>query len=190
MTELLPGVQAPAIQESILDYLATTFALADEDVRIACSSSSQTGQRDLQGPLPPAAVAVPAGRRRLAGRARSGTKGFPPYGHQAAAFARLTSLDLGPDKPRPLPTLVTTGTGSGKTEAFLYPILDHVAAGQARGVTGTKALILYPMNALANDQAQRLADLLTTHRRARRGHGGLYTGEQGPQRTRRSARTG
>ena len=37
-----------------------------------------------------------------------------------------------------------------------------------RGVTGTKALILYPMNALANDQAQRLAAMLTAHVRARR----------------------
>ncbi len=66
------------------------------------------------------------------------------------------------DKPRPLPTLVTTGTGSGKTEAFLYPILDHVLRARRDGRAGMKALILYPMNALANDQAARLAKLLTT----------------------------
>ena len=79
--------------------------------------------------------------------------GLPPYGHQAAAFARLSSADLRPGKPRPLPTLVTTGTGSGKTEAFLYPILDHVLRARREGQRGMKALILYPMNALANDQA-------------------------------------
>ncbi|WP_326582905.1 hypothetical protein OG889_30310 [Streptomyces sp. NBC_00481] len=37
----------------------------------------------------------------------------PPYAHQAEAFARLTSKD----GHQPEPTLVTTGTGSGKTES-------------------------------------------------------------------------
>src|SRR5690625_6547381 len=82
---------------------------------------------------------------------------FPPYGHQAAAFARLNSRDR-----RPEPTIVTTGTGSGKTEAFLLPILDHVLRAKRRGEAGVKALLLYPMNALANDQARRLAELITT----------------------------
>ena len=56
------------------------------------------------------------------------------------------------------------------------------------GVTGMKALILYPMNALANDQAQRLADLITDAPGARRGHRRRSTpGEQGPQRTKVTA---
>jgi hypothetical protein len=113
--------------------------------------------------------------------------GLTPYGHQAAAFARLSSADLGPDKPRPLPTLVTTGTGSGKTEAFLYPILDHVLRARRNGVIGMKALILYPMNALANDQAKRLADLLTTREELAGITAALYTGQDGPQRTKVSA---
>lgn len=50
-----------------------------------------------------------------------------------------------------------------------------------------KALILYPMNALANDQAQRLAELITTHPSLAGVTAGLYTGQQGPQRTRVSA---
>ena len=113
--------------------------------------------------------------------------GLTPYGHQAEAFARLSTADLGPDKPRPLPTLVTTGTGSGKTEAFLYPILDHVLRARRDGVTGMKALILYPMNALANDQAKRLADLLTTRDELAGITAALYTGQDGPQRTKVSA---
>lgn len=52
---------------------------------------------------------------------------------------------------------MTTGTGSGKTECFLLPILDHVLRARRTGHSGMKALILYPMNALANDQAARLA---------------------------------
>ena len=123
-------------------------------------------------------------------------EGYPPYGHQAAAFARLSSLG---DR-RPQPTLVTTGTGSGKTEAFLYPILDHVLRARREGITGTKALILYPMNALANDQAQRLTQLITAHPELRAVTAALYTGQKGPtaddghrgradHRPRRSSRT-
>src|SRR5699024_9405970 len=110
-------------------------------------------------------------------------EGFTPYGHQAAAFARLSSYNRPADNPRPQPTLVTTGTGSGKTEAFLYPILDHVRRAKRDGQTGTKALILYPMNALANDQAQRLAGLITGHSALAGITAALYTGEAGPQRT-------
>nr|WP_237728108.1 DEAD/DEAH box helicase [Cellulomonas sp. APG4] len=84
---------------------------------------------------------------------------------------------------RPQPTLVTTGTGSGKTEAFLYPILDHVLRARRDGVTGTKALILYPMNALANDQALRLTQLLTTKSDLAGITAALYTGQAGPTRT-------
>ncbi|WP_233166900.1 DEAD/DEAH box helicase, partial [Micromonospora sp. Rc5] len=75
---------------------------------------------------------------------------FLPYRHQAEAFRRLASSRDGEER-RPEPTLVVTGTGSGKTESFLYPILDHCL--RTTGRRGIKALILYPMNALANDQA-------------------------------------
>ena len=54
--------------------------------------------------------------------------------------------------------VVTTGTGSGKTECFLYPILEYCY--QHRGENGIKALIIYPMNALATDQARRIAGLI------------------------------
>ncbi len=57
--------------------------------------------------------------------------------------------------------VVATGTGSGKTEAFLLPIINHALklrdAGAPPGVTG---LIVYPMNALADDQLRRLRPLL------------------------------
>ncbi len=77
----------------------------------------------------------------------------PPYSHQAAA---LRSSLRG---KRSL--VVTTGTGSGKTEAFLLPILGKLAV-EARdrpesfGMPGVRAILLYPMNALVNDQLGRL----------------------------------
>jgi len=57
--------------------------------------------------------------------------------------------------------VVATGTGSGKTEAFLLPIVDHALhlrdAGAAPGVV---AVLIYPMNALVDDQLRRLRPLL------------------------------
>ena len=50
--------------------------------------------------------------------------------------------------------VVTTGTGSGKTECFLYPILDYLLKQKALNgelSQGVRVLLLYPMNALAND---------------------------------------
>jgi ATP-dependent helicase YprA (DUF1998 family) len=58
--------------------------------------------------------------------------------------------------------IVATGTGSGKTESFLYPILLHLYREfQARKTLcpGVRALIPYPMNALANDQRERLGEI-------------------------------
>ncbi len=80
---------------------------------------------------------------------------FLPYAHQLRSFERLSSRDR-----EPLNTIVTTGTGSGKTECFLFPLLDHCRRANLRGEKGIKAVILYSMNALASDQAERLAKLL------------------------------
>ena len=183
MSELLPTVQAGEVRHGLLDYLTTTFALADPDAQLALGEFLSDREHGIfKGPYL---------RLRLPFRpAADGWQGalgwdigLTPYGHQAAAFARLTSADLGSGKPRPLPTLITTGTGSGKTEAFLYPILDHVLRARREGQRGMKALILYPMNALANDQAQRLARLLTSRQELAGITAALYTGQDGPSRT-------
>ena len=54
--------------------------------------------------------------------------------------------------------LVKSGTGSGKTECFLVPILEDLARERAEGgaLTGVRALFLYPLNALINSQRDRL----------------------------------
>lgn len=57
--------------------------------------------------------------------------------------------------------IVATGTGSGKTECFLIPMLDMLLKeGDDLRDRGVRALILYPMNALVNDQVKRLRQLL------------------------------
>jgi ATP-dependent helicase YprA (DUF1998 family) len=58
-------------------------------------------------------------------------------------------------------TLVSTGTGSGKTESFLYPIISHcLRLRDAHAPEGISAVLVYPMNALAEDQLGRLRQLL------------------------------
>ncbi len=58
-------------------------------------------------------------------------------------------------------TLISTGTGSGKTESFLYPIIDRcLRMRDAQEPDGVAAVLVYPMNALAADQRDRLRLLL------------------------------
>jgi ATP-dependent helicase YprA (DUF1998 family) len=74
------------------------------------------------------------------------------YGHQEDAIRAIRSGRT---------TLVSTGTGSGKSECFLYPIVSKCL--ELRDVdapAGISAVIVYPMNALAEDQLQRLRSLL------------------------------
>lgn len=100
---------------------------------------------------------------------------FPPYLHQLQAFRRLTTF--GGHKPQP--TLLTTGTGSGKTECFLYPILDYCyERNKYEHKEGIKVIIMYPMNALATDQAKRLAEAIYGDERLRgKITAGLFIGE-------------
>lgn len=58
-------------------------------------------------------------------------------------------------------TLVATGTGSGKTESFLMPIISRcLQLRDEEAPAGVTAVIVYPMNALAEDQLQRIRELL------------------------------
>jgi ATP-dependent helicase YprA (DUF1998 family) len=77
----------------------------------------------------------------------------PLYVHQETAIRKFAA-------GRNL--VVSTGTGSGKTECFLIPIINALLEESAQGRLGpgVRAILLYPMNALANDQLKRLRELL------------------------------
>jgi len=98
---------------------------------------------------------------------------FPPHLHQERAFERLS-------EPGPRSAIVATGTGSGKTECYLQPILDHCC--RHRNERGIKAILVYPMNALAADQAGRLARAVRSSPKLRGNvTAGLYVGRSEAQ---------
>jgi DEAD/DEAH box helicase domain-containing protein len=76
-----------------------------------------------------------------------------PFLHQADAWRLLK-------EPEPQSVLVTSGTGSGKTECFLFPILSDLvtrAQEQREPLEGVQAIMLYPLNALIESQRERLS---------------------------------
>ncbi|MDT0575597.1 DEAD/DEAH box helicase [Croceicoccus sp. F390] len=76
---------------------------------------------------------------------------YPAYAHQLKTWQLLSADD-------PQSVLVSSGTGSGKTECFLVPMLDDlVRKAETEGaLTGVRALMLYPLNALIASQEKRL----------------------------------
>ena len=80
----------------------------------------------------------------------------PLYRHQEEAIRKVSQNNN---------LIVSTGTGSGKTESFMIPLLNHIIREHEGGTldSGVRALLIYPMNALANDQIERLRDLLADY---------------------------
>lgn len=147
---MLPSILARQYQEGLIDYIDTSFPITNPIFKGSIRNMLNTKDAVFHEPY----VAV-----RLPFRVYEGDKNlfeaihqpFNPYVHQQRAFERLTGEDG-------RSTLIATGTGSGKTECFLYPILEYCY--KHRGEKGIKALIIYPMNALASDQAKRIAELV------------------------------
>jgi len=95
---------------------------------------------------------------------RPGVGVYPPYRHQADALEHFFAKGEESDD-----LLVATGTGSGKTETFLYAILGALALEglerkESFAQSGIRALLLYPMNALVSDQTSRMRRLLGDER--------------------------
>lgn len=108
-----------------------------------------------------------------------------PFVHQLSALeAAIEGKNL----------FVSTGTGSGKTECFMWPLLAKLAI-EAResksswGKRGVRTIIMYPMNALISDQISRLRRMIgdqdgnfinifrkTCGKEVRRPQFGMYTG--------------
>lgn len=156
------------IEESYTNYLRTAFSTQRGEWRDDFADALRSGLDLVKGPYlqatPPFELAASLadlvhdgvlsdGFRRLP------PKAFPPdrrlYRHQDTAIRKaLDGRNL----------LIATGTGSGKTEAILFPVIEMLLREAAAGTLsqpGVRALLLYPMNALANDQVRRFRSILS-----------------------------
>lgn len=145
-------------------YLRTLFYFKDPCLRSSFRAALEEGDVLLKGPYREVREGFRHGMRAwtmaeeaFPGRAaalRPALLDGPLYAHQEQA---LRNVHIGDRN-----VVVATGTASGKTESFLYPILFSLYREHLDGRLkhpGVRAMILYPMNALANDQRNRLGDI-------------------------------
>lgn len=169
---MLPLQQAFEVKHAILEYLKATFDFKDKKVHKSFYDFVTHPQDGIfKGPYISLKLPFVTAGKDLPVPLEI-KPDFPPYDHQYLSFQRLSTRDGN----LPKPTLVTTGTSSGKTESFLYPILDYCFENIHR--QGIKVIILYPMNALASDQAKRMAEIIWKDERLKgKITAGLFIGE-------------
>ncbi len=81
------------------------------------------------------------------------SKSFKLYEHQELAFRKIKNNRN---------IIVTTGTSSGKTECYLFPIISYLLDEYSKSnelIKGIRAIFIFPMNALANDQYERIRNI-------------------------------
>jgi len=107
---------------------------------------------------------------RLGKSASSAGVPLPLHQHQAEAI----SLALAGES-----YVLTTGTGSGKSLSYFIPIVDAcLKAKRADPTPRTRAIVIYPMNALANSQLEELKKFLGSDPATRPVSFGRYTGQE------------
>lgn len=169
-----PLIVAEQTRQGIADFLKTTFPATTPGFETLIARFLDTPGNLAKGPYITLGLpfrAAPKGPPSFAW-----APSFQPHAHQALAFGRLSGA-------APRSTLIATGTGSGKTEAFLFPVLEHCRQMRAAGRRGIKAILIYPMNALAADQANRLAREILTHTELARITAGLYVGDESEEKS-------
>lgn len=145
---MIPSVLTTQVRKGIEEFLLTTFPVTTPLFARSLPDLLETEGSVFRGPYLSLKLPFRAGEKGKGYFPGVLPEGFRPHRHQERAFERLGGLER-------LSTLLATGTGSGKTECFLYPVLDHCA--REVGRPGVKAIVVYPMNALATDQAKRFA---------------------------------
>jgi ATP-dependent helicase YprA (DUF1998 family) len=161
---LNPVAYTEKVARSFLRYQLTTYPFADPELHAqmrALLSLEETRRSPLlHGPYVSLSRPFRAGtdvRQLVAeGVLQAGVESlvlYPRvYGHQERAIRAIHAGRT---------TLVSTGTGSGKTECFLYPIISRcIELRGEQAPPGIAAVLVYPMNALAEDQLLRLRELL------------------------------
>ncbi len=163
---MIPAALSSMLQQGIADFLRMSFWSSTPGMADVIERFVQTDGAVFKGPY--VSVKLPFRQGGDAEFFPQVPLGFPAHLHQERAWARLRAVT-------PKSTLVATGTGSGKTESFLLPILDYCR--RNAGTPGVKAILIYPMNALATDQARRIAELCASIPSLKGVKAGLYIGE-------------
>ena len=172
---MIPTVVADEVVHALRDFLVTGFKPSNPELASVIDKFLDDPTNLTRGPY--LSLALPFRRTPGDEPFPEVPLGFTPYHHQRIAMEHLANV-TGKS------TVVATGTGSGKTECYLQPILDYCR--EQAGKRGIKAIIVYPMNALAMDQATRIArsvhDNFALHGRVT---AGLYVGgrEETPPKT-------
>ena len=147
---MIPSVVASEALDALHDFLKTGFGPSNPELSGVVEDFLADPDNLAKGPY--LSISLPFEQAAEGGELFPRIPlGFTPYRHQRAAMERLS-----PDAGRS--TVIATGTGSGKTECFLYPVLEHCR--RQAGKPGVKAVVVYPMNALASDQARRIARIV------------------------------
>ncbi len=165
---------AEKIRQRYENYLKTSFYFMDPHLRLSFQNALQRGKALLVGPFPEKnhSFKTSDDSRALADycfpdlsqELYPALLKYPLYSHQERAI-RATHIEK-------RNVVIATGTASGKTECFLYPILFELYQQYLDGrlnEPGVRALILYPMNALANDQRDRLGKICSDLDKAKSG---------------------
>lgn len=107
---------------------------------------------------------------RFGKSASSAGQTLPLYKHQVEAISLASAGES---------YVLTTGTGSGKSLSYFIPIIDHcLKARQADKNPRTRAIVVYPMNALANSQLEELKKFLGADPGTRPVTFGRFTGQE------------
>lgn len=173
----LPVAASAEITEKYMRYLRTIFEFKDHEYQRQFEKLLQKGGQFSNGPFIDVTDSFCKGNSItemisegvLPGKFRKLNINLtrPLYLHQQQAVeTSLTGKNM----------VVSTGTGSGKTESFLIPLAAKIIREHEAGTLdkGVRALIVYPMNALANDQMERLRELLSDYKEITYGS---YTGQ-------------
>jgi ATP-dependent helicase YprA (DUF1998 family) len=179
---LHPLESTQRLRDAYVRYLKTIKPFQDDQLRKEFSQALEVPGRLMKGPLIEVSPPFKTG---------FSIENFVTQGILSARFAQLGSEEH-LSYTRPLYVhqekairkavagrnlVVSTGTGSGKTESFLIPVLNQLLNEEEAGTLtrpGVRALFLYPMNALANDQMKRLRRVLQNYPRITFGR---YVGE-------------
>lgn len=182
MSDTNPITFAEDLKSVLARYIATTLPISRRYPKLAREFRDLLGREQLvQGPFVEALPDFEKGKslseliKSAGGFLHDGlgklpTASRPLHLHQEKAL-RHAILDNES-------FLTATGTGSGKTETFLYPIAHELLSDPEPKRPGVRALLVYPMNALANDQLYyRVAPLFARYLHEYGITFGRYTGQ-------------